>query len=234
MGCLFEGRYHLFEGLYIHDKWDWQQQYPVVRLSFGSGVANSREDLDANIRYQLQQQRKKLNIETPPPERIADNFASLLENARSVHGQRMVVLIDKYDEPILDNLLNTERARELREGLKNLYSVLKDADPYLHFVLLTGVSKFSKVSLFSGLNNLNDITLVPLTPPFAATPITILIRYLPPSCQVLTVKRSAAGTTATAGAESTSILFITPLMYCCCYKNVSLGRTGLRAPRPPF
>nr|WP_268746287.1 AAA family ATPase [Halomonas sp. TG39a] len=120
MGCLFEGRDHLFEDLYIHDKWDWQQQYPVVRLSFGSGVANSREDLDANIRYQLQQQRKKLNIETPPPERIADNFASLLENARSVHGQCVVVLIDEYDKPILDNLLNTERARELREGLKNL------------------------------------------------------------------------------------------------------------------
>lgn len=64
-GCLFEGRDYLFEGLYIHDKWDWQQQYPLVRLSFGSGVANSREDFDANIRYQLQQQRKKLNIETP-------------------------------------------------------------------------------------------------------------------------------------------------------------------------
>ncbi|MCE8040532.1 AAA family ATPase, partial [Halomonas sp. MCCC 1A11062] len=57
------------------------------------------------------------------------------------------------------NLLEPERARELREGLKNLYSVLKDADPHLAFVLLTGVSKFNKVSLFSGLNNLNDVTL---------------------------------------------------------------------------
>ncbi|NOG31714.1 AAA family ATPase, partial [Halomonas sp. TBZ9] len=80
-------------------------------------------------------------------------------------GQRVVVLIDEYDKPILDNLLNAELAREMREGLKNLYSVLKDADPHLHFVLLTGVSKFSKVSLFSGLNNLNDIT---LDDPYAA------------------------------------------------------------------
>lgn len=159
LGCLFEGREALFEGLYIHDKWDWQQHYPVVRLSFGSGVANSREDLDVNIRYQLQQQRNKLNIDTPAPTRVADDFASLLESARHAHGQRVVVLIDEYDKPILDNLLNPALARELREGLKNLYSVLKDADPHLHFVLLTGVSKFSKVSLFSGLNNLRDITL---------------------------------------------------------------------------
>ncbi|WP_319022691.1 AAA family ATPase [Halomonas sp. 3F2F] len=68
----------------------------------------------------------------------------------------MVALIDEYDKPILDNILNGDRARELCEGLKNLYSVLKDTDSHLHFVLLTGVSKFS---LFSGLNNLNDITL---------------------------------------------------------------------------
>ncbi|CAM3952765.1 ATP-binding protein [Vreelandella rituensis] len=157
--CLFEGHEALFEGLYIHDKWDWQQQHPVVHLSFSSGIVNSRQDLDANIRYQLQQQRANLKIETPPPERIADDFANLIENAHRVHGQRAVVLIDEYDKPILDNILDTGRARELREGLKNLYSVLKDADPHLHFVLLTGVSKFSKVSLFSGLNNLRDITL---------------------------------------------------------------------------
>ncbi|NYS59732.1 ATP-binding protein [Vreelandella salicampi] len=163
--CLFEGREPLFEGLYIHDKWDWQTQLPVVRLSFSNGVVSSRQDLDANIRYQLQQQRDALGIEEPPPDRIADDFANLIENAHRAYGQRVVVLIDEYDKPILDNLLNPELARELREGLKNLYSVLKDADPHLHFVLLTGVSKFSKVSLFSGLNNLNDIT---LDAPFAA------------------------------------------------------------------
>ena len=159
LGCLFEGREALFDGLYIHDKWDWQQRYPVVRLSFGNGVAADREDLDANIRYQLQQQRARLQITSTPPKRIADDFASLIEQAHRVHGQRVVVLIDEYDKPILDNIPDSDRARELREGLKNLYSVLKDADPHLHFVLLTGVSKFSKVSLFSGLNNLRDITL---------------------------------------------------------------------------
>ncbi|MFA7608131.1 MAG: AAA family ATPase, partial [Rhodocyclaceae bacterium] len=74
------------------------------------------------------------------------------------HGQRVVVLVDEYDKPILDNLTHPELARQMREGLRDLYSVIKDADAHIKFAMLTGVSKFSKVSLFSGLNNLNDIT----------------------------------------------------------------------------
>lgn len=70
-----------------------------------------------------------------------------------------MVLIDKYDKPILDNTTNSAVALEMREGLKNLYSVLEGLDEHLKFVFLAGVSKFSKVSLFSGLNNLKDITL---------------------------------------------------------------------------
>ncbi len=81
--------------------------------------------------------------------------------AHKKYGQGAVLLIDEYDKPILDNIENTDIATQNREGLKNLYSVIKDADPFLKFVLLTGVSKFSKVSLFSGLNNLRDITLSP-------------------------------------------------------------------------
>ncbi|WP_163560928.1 ATP-binding protein [Halomonas sp. NO4] len=157
--CLFEGREALFQGLHLHDKWDWQVHHPVIRLSFADGVMQSREGLDAHIRYQLQQHRERLGIEKPQPELISSDFAELIRLAHQHHGQRAVVLVDEYDKPILDNITEPERARELREGLKNIYSVLKDADPHLAFVLLTGVSKFSKVSLFSGLNNLNDITL---------------------------------------------------------------------------
>ncbi|WP_372611842.1 ATP-binding protein [Halomonas sp.] len=157
--CLFEGRQALFKGLYIHDKWDWERQHPVIRLGFGDGVVTSREALDAHIRHQLRAHRERLGIEREPPELISSEFSDLIRLAHQKYGQRVAVLIDEYDKPILDNLLEPEHARELREGLKNLYSVLKDADPHLAFVLLTGVSKFSKVSLFSGLNNLNDITL---------------------------------------------------------------------------
>jgi hypothetical protein len=159
LACLFEGRQDLFEGLYIHDRWDWQQTWPVIRLSFGSGVMRSRKELDERIRYQLRANRERLGLPALPPTDIPGKFENLVSQAHQHFGQPAVILIDEYDKPILDNILDADRARELREGLKNLYSVLKDADPHLQFVMLTGVSKFSKVSLFSGLNNLNDITL---------------------------------------------------------------------------
>jgi hypothetical protein len=86
-------------------------------------------------------------------------FAELIREAERQSGQRVVVLVDEYDKPILDNLNRPEIAREIRGGLRDFYSVIKDSDAHIRFAMLTGVSKFSKVSLFSGLNNLNDITL---------------------------------------------------------------------------
>ena len=85
-------------------------------------------------------------------------FAELIRFAHEKSGQRVVVLVDEYDKPILDNLLKPDVAKDIRDGLRNFYSVIKDTDAHIKFAMLTGVSKFSKVSLFSGLNNLNDIT----------------------------------------------------------------------------
>ncbi|MFA7607115.1 MAG: AAA family ATPase, partial [Rhodocyclaceae bacterium] len=158
---LFECHRTLFAGLYADTHWDWSTPGPVIRISFGSGVVRGREELDRRIRQQLIDIRRELSL--PEPEAAAEDivgtFTHLIRDAATQYGQRAVVLIDEYDKPILDNLSAPEAAIEAREGLKNLYSVLKDADPWLRFVFLTGVSKFSKVSLFSGLNNLNDITL---------------------------------------------------------------------------
>lgn len=158
LGCLFEGRQSLFTGLHIQDRWDWDTQYPVIRLSFGSGVLSSREVLDQHIHELLNAETKRLGLHLENAS-IAGRFNELIQQAHQQFGQPAVVLIDEYDKPILDHILDPDRARELLEGLKNLYTVIKDADPHLKFVMLTGVSKFSKVSLFSGLNNLNDITL---------------------------------------------------------------------------
>jgi hypothetical protein len=88
-------------------------------------------------------------------------FLQLIRLLEEQTGQKAVVLVDEYDKPILDSIHKPELAVEIREELKNYYSVLKDSDPYLRLVFITGVSKFSKVSLFSGLNNLEDITLSP-------------------------------------------------------------------------
>jgi hypothetical protein len=159
--CLFEGRKHLFEGLYLHNRWNWQTKHPVIRLSFGSGVMRDRVELDVRIRDQFRIIRNDLGLPPALQTDIAGEFLALIRDAHERHHQAAVVLIDEYDKPILDNILDPNKAKELREGLKNLYSALKDADPHLRMVLLTGVSKFSKVSLFSGLNNLRDITLSP-------------------------------------------------------------------------
>ena len=157
---LFEANRPLFEGLYAAENWDWSTQHPVIRVSFGTGNFSSREGLDQRIRELLLENAERLDVKQPPADSsIGGLFSTLIRRARELHGERVVVLIDEYDKPILDNIENAEVATAMREGLRNLYSVLKDADPHLRFVLLTGVSKFSKVSLFSGLNNLNDITL---------------------------------------------------------------------------
>lgn len=157
--CLFEGREEWFRGLAIHPHWDWQTRYPVVHLSFGGGVVQSREGLERRIRVLLQNNATRLEVDCPDSGDISSSFEALIHNAQQHTGQRVVVLVDEYDKPILDNLGHPERALEIRDGLRNLYSVIKDSDAHIRFAMLTGVSRFSKVSLFSGLNNLNDITL---------------------------------------------------------------------------
>ncbi len=155
---LFAGNEPLFRGLYCHAHWDWSVKYPVVRISFAEGRLETRAQLDQHIRWLLHQNQIRLGITCTPDSDIPGCFAELLQHAGAKYGQRAVVLVDEYDKPILDNLLQPETARAMREGLRNLYSVIKGQDAYVKFAFLTGVSKFSKVSIFSGLNNLNDIT----------------------------------------------------------------------------
>jgi hypothetical protein len=155
---LFEANEALFNGLYIHDKWDWSQPCPVVSINFGEGVLESRAALDEKIREILLDNQERLSI-TCTHNSISGQFSQLLRLAHKKFGQPVAVLIDEYDKPILDNITDSGTALLMREGLKNFYSVIKSADADIRFAFMTGVSKFSKVSLFSGLNNLNDITL---------------------------------------------------------------------------
>ncbi len=156
----FEGRRELFQGLFLYDNWDWSKNNPVVHISFGSGVARSVEELQETCDEILYDHSRAFGIEYHKASRKG-RFAELIQTLYEKTGRRVVVLVDEYDKPILDNIDNTEMAIALREELKNFYSVIKDADPYIEFVFISGVSKFSKVSLFSGLNNLEDITLSP-------------------------------------------------------------------------
>ena len=155
---VFSGQKELFEGLYLEKNWDWNVEYPVIDISFGGGVFESRKILDKTIQSILNKHALNNNIKLTE-DSVHLKFSELIQHLNAKHNQRVVILVDEYDKPILDNIEKPDIAIDIREGLKNLYSVIKDSDAYVKFTLLTGVSKFSKVSLFSGLNNLKDITL---------------------------------------------------------------------------
>ncbi len=156
---VFEGKKELFKGLYIYDKYDWSKTYPVIRINFTDGMINSKESFNRYVEEMLDKNQRELKTSSPKSFSSSGYFKRLIEEVYRAYNQKVVILIDEYDKPILDNIENTDTARELRDELKSFYSVIKSADEYLKFVFITGVSKFSKVSLFSGLNNLNDITL---------------------------------------------------------------------------
>lgn len=157
--CLFEGRRELFEGLYIHDRWDWEKKYPVIKISFGSGIATDTKKLTEMICLNLRDSETENNVEAYDKNNYSNYFKTLIKACHEKHKMPVVILIDEYDKPILDNITNESAAIEMRNNLRDLYSAIKDSDQYIRFAFLTGVSKFSKMNLFSGLNNLRDITL---------------------------------------------------------------------------
>ncbi len=157
---LFEGSEPLFAGLHIHDRWDWSVRHPVVRLDFGAGHFGEPGYVHANAMAQLAAAAEDAGVPVrydTAPERLRDLLRAL--HART--GQRAAVLVDEYDKPILDALDAPDIARANRNYLRGLYSTIKSSDAHVRFTFLTGVSKFSKVSVFSGLNNLTDLTLDP-------------------------------------------------------------------------
>ena len=155
---VFEGNEPLFAGLAIHDQWDWSVSHPVLRLSFGSGHFTAPEGLHKEVMAQLDAIAEAGGVESHYDTASA-RFRHVIQKLHGRAGQPVVVLIDEYDKPILDALEVPEIARANRDLLRGLYAVVKDCDAHIRFSFITGVSKFSKVSLFSGLNNLKDITL---------------------------------------------------------------------------
>ena len=158
---LFACNEPLFRGLHIHDGWDWDAPHPVIRLSF-EGDFRASGDLARNVAKQLEIIERVAGL--PPgsqsdsgPDRLRD----VLQRRHHQAGRKAVVLVDEYDKPITDVLEDPARAKANRDYLRGFYGVLKGQAEHVRFVLVTGVSMFSKVSLFSGLNNLRDISLNP-------------------------------------------------------------------------
>ncbi len=154
---IYQGNRGLFDGLWIADQWDWGKVHPVIHLSFAS-MGYRDLGLDAAIRLQLQSLANDYGIHSDNSGSIARIFAELLEKLAKQHGN-VVLLIDEYDKPLIDYLDDIPQAKANQQVMKTFYSVLKDSDPHLEFLLITGVSKFSRVSIFSDLNNLFDLTM---------------------------------------------------------------------------
>lgn len=153
---LFSGNKELFKGLYINDKIDWKK-YPVIHINFTQISYETPQTLEAELNITIEEIGAKYNIKLDQRRDYKSKFGELIEKLSK--KERVVVLIDEYDKPIIDFIEEKEMAIANRKVLKNFYSVLKGSDKYIHFVFITGVSKFSRVSIFSGLNNLNDITI---------------------------------------------------------------------------
>jgi hypothetical protein len=156
---LFEGNRELFKGLHAEKDWDWSKKHPVLRFSFGDGVKESPRHLEDEIQIQLRFHARRLGVETEAMEYDRLTLRSLVRAIHEKTERRVVILVDEYDKPILDYIEDAPLAAQMRDTLSLFYSAIKELDPHLEFVLLTGVSKFSKVNLFSKLNNLKDITL---------------------------------------------------------------------------
>jgi hypothetical protein len=155
MSELFNGSEELFKGLWIHDKWNWGNRNPVIRISF-SNIGINTIGLEGAIVGALTETANRLGVKL-----TNTSYDQLFKELITKVAQKgkVVILIDEYDKPIIDYLDNIPKAEENRTILKSFYSVLKDADEHIRLLILTGVSRFSKVSIFSDLNNLEDITL---------------------------------------------------------------------------
>jgi len=162
LAALFEGKRELFKGLWIEDKWDWQP-YPVIRIDFARTVSTgSLEQFNQGLLLVLQRYARSYKISIPDSVDDARYYlAELIIELYETTGQLVVILIDEYDKPITNNLKDLEKAEAIRIWLRELYEQIKASGDYIRYFFITGISKFAKMSIFSVLNNLQDISLQP-------------------------------------------------------------------------
>ena len=153
---IFEGKKELFKGLWIYKSDYVWKKHPVVRIDFSKSKARNEDELINYIAYQLDKIAQVYGI-TLKQTQYDIKFDELLTQLSQIN--KVVILIDEYDKPIIDNIENKKLAVELREVLKGFYTIIKACDEDIRFVFLTGVSKFSRAGVFSGLNNLEDISM---------------------------------------------------------------------------
>jgi Predicted AAA-ATPase/PD-(D/E)XK nuclease superfamily len=157
---IFLGKKELFEGLYIFDKWEFEQ-YPIIRLDY-TKIGYREHGLKVSLSRELDRIFEYYHLVSIQNE-ISQKFRELIEKLYAKYDKGVVILIDEYDKPLIDYLEKESlpKALENRDIFKSFYSILKSSEPYIKLLFITGVSKFSKVSIFSDLNNLTDLSINP-------------------------------------------------------------------------
>ncbi|MDR2708712.1 MAG: ATP-binding protein [Elusimicrobiota bacterium] len=158
---LFSGDKKLFEGLYIYDKWDWGKKYPVIKFDLSVRSSRTAEILSnslASLMLGIAQDNEITLNEQYAPER----FSELIEKLYEKKKQKVVILIDEYDKAVRSSIDKPQEIQDaIKETMREFYKAIKANDQYIHFVFLTGVTKFYGLAIFSALNNIEDITLDP-------------------------------------------------------------------------
>ena len=158
MQSYFEGKKELFKGLAIEKLEKEWTEYPVLHFDMSGGKHMEKEQLEEYLDYRLQEEEKKWGI-TKPVKGANNRLIDLINTAYEKSGKQVVILIDEYDAPMLDVVHEKEHLDVLRNTMRNFYSPLKYSEAKLRFVFLTGITKFSQLSIFSELNNITNISM---------------------------------------------------------------------------
>ncbi|MBM7558829.1 ATP-binding protein [Marinitoga litoralis] len=154
---IFKGEKELFKDTYIYDKWEFKE-YPIIKLDMSDNMLTTYEDFIESLNEKMEKLYKSEDI-LPIKNNLPTQFGNLIEELNKKYKERVVILIDEYEAPILEHLNNKEEAEKVRRFLREFYKKIKTKDEYIKFVFITGITKFTKTGVFSALNNLNDISL---------------------------------------------------------------------------
>ncbi|OQY10609.1 MAG: AAA family ATPase, partial [Marinitoga sp. 4572_148] len=154
---LFKGEKNLFKDTYIYDKWEFKE-YPIIKLDMSDNTLKNIESFEKSLNNMLDKIYKAYEI-MPDTDDIPTKFGNLIEELNKKYQEKVVILVDEYESPILEHINDKEKAEEFRGFLREFYKKIKTKDAYIKFVFITGITKFTKTGVFSALNNLSDISL---------------------------------------------------------------------------
>ena len=154
---LFKGNKELFVDTWIYDKWDWQE-YPVIRIDLTDVITRNVEVFKKDLMQIVKKQATYLQVSLDENKEPSIAFRELIWKCEEKYEKSVVILIDEYEKPVLDNITRKQEAEEMRNFLRSFYSVLKAQTDKIRFLLITGLTKFTKMGVFSALNNLTDIS----------------------------------------------------------------------------